>query len=205
MRMFSLPSARNMCRKSRIGHCALSRTGARRILSDVTPRSSDFTSSGDPIVGYRTFVTVIAAAYVTLIALTPRTDMMMMQEISWPRLLPLCGLYLLLGISGFDYARRRGSLPISLAYLLIAFAIGMSINRLAWAGSLPLILLPLAAQAVVLLPRVLAAGMCILVIAGVSGSLSWVPEWTQWMRNIVQATAGDVFGVGYVRVGDRDV
>ena len=50
---------------------------------------------------------VIAAAYLTLIALTPRTDMMMMEEISWARLLPLCGLYLLLGISGFDYARRR--------------------------------------------------------------------------------------------------
>ena len=62
---------------------------------------------------------VIAAAYLTLIALTPRTGMMMMQEISWAQLLPLSGLYLLLGISGFDYARRRSSVPISLAYLLI--------------------------------------------------------------------------------------
>ena len=101
---------------------------------------------------------VIAAAYLTLIALTPRTDMMMMQEISWAQLLPLSVLYLLLGISGFDYARRRSSVPISLAYLLIEFAIGMGINGLAWQGSLPLILLPLAAQAVVLLPRVLAPG-----------------------------------------------
>jgi hypothetical protein len=125
----------------------------------------------------------------TLIALTPRTDMMMMQEISWGQLLPLSGLYLLLGIWGFDYGRRQSSVPISLAYLLIEFAIGMGINRLAWEGSLPLILLPLAAQAVVLLPRVLAAGMCILVIAGVSGSLSWVPAWPQWLRNIAQATA----------------
>ena len=48
----------------------------------------------------------------------------------------------------------------------------MRINRLAWAGGLPLILLPLAAQAVILLPRVLAAAMCVLVIAGVSGNLS---------------------------------
>jgi len=105
----------------------------------VTSRSSGSSSGNDTIVGYRTFVAVIAAAYLTLIALTPRTDMMMMEEISWARLLPLCGLYLLLGISGFDYARRRGSVRISLAYLLIEFAIGMGINRLAWAGSLPLI------------------------------------------------------------------
>src|SRR5215471_2236727 len=115
--------------------------------------------------------------------------MMMMQEISWAWLLPLCALYLVLGISGFDYARRRNSAPISLAYLLIEFAIGLGINRLAWAGSLPLILLPLAAQAVVLLPRVLAVAMCVLVIAGVSGSLSWMLVWPYWLRNIAEATA----------------
>jgi hypothetical protein len=109
----------------------------------VTPWSSGSSSGSDAIVGYRTFVAVIAAAYLTLIALTPRTDMMMMQEISWAQLLPLSVLYLLLGISGFDYARRRSSVPISLAYLLIEFAIGMGINRLAWQGSLPLILLPI--------------------------------------------------------------
>jgi len=169
----------------------------------VTPLSSGASSGGDAIVGYRTFVAVIAAAYLTLIALTPRTDMMM-GEISWVLLVPLSGLYLLLGIWGFDYARRRGSVPISLAYLLIEFVVGMGINRLAWQGSLPLILLPLAAQAVVLLPRVLAAAMCVLVIAGVSGNLSWVPAWPNWLRNIAQATAAVVFVVVYVGVAQRE-
>jgi signal transduction histidine kinase len=168
----------------------------------VTPWPSNFTSDSDAIVGYRTFVAVIAAAYVTLIALTPRTAMM--REVAWPQLLPLSSLYLVLGIWGFDYARRRSSVPISLAYLLIEFAIGMRINTLAWEGSLPLILLPLAAQAVVLLPRVLAAGMCILVIAGVSGNLSWVPAWPHWLRNIAQATAAVVFVVVYVGVAQRE-
>jgi signal transduction histidine kinase len=170
----------------------------------VTPSSSRSSSARDAIVGYRTFVAVIAAAYVTLIALTPRTGMMMMEEISWARLLPLCALYLLLGIWGFDYARRQRSVAISLAYLLIEFAIGMGINRLAWEGSLPLILLPLAAQAVVLLPRALAIGMCVLVIAGVSGTLSWVPVWPNWLRNIAQATAAVVFVVVYVGVAQRE-
>jgi signal transduction histidine kinase len=141
---------------------------------------------------------------VTLIALTPRTDMMMGEQVSWAKLLPLCGLYLVLGISGFDYARRRSNLPISLAYLLIEFAIGMGINRLAWQGSLPLILLPLAAQAIVLLPRLLAAGMCLLVVAGVSGSLSWVPAWPQWLRNVAQAAAAVVFVVVYVGAAQRE-
>lgn len=160
-------------------------------------------SPAGTIVGYRTFVAVVAAAYLTLVALHPADDMMM-EEISWARLLPLCALYLVIGISGFDYARRRGSVPISIAYLLIEFAIGMGINRLAWAGSLPLILLPLAAQAVVLLPRALAIAMCLLVIAGVSGTLSWVPAWPGWLRNIAQATAAVVFVVVYVGVAERE-
>jgi signal transduction histidine kinase len=166
----------------------------------VTPSSR---AAADTIVGYRTFVAVIAAAYLTLIALHPNDDMMM-EEISWARLLPLCALYLVIGIWGFDFARRRSSVPISIAYLLIEFAIGMGINRLAWAGSLPLILLPLAAQAVVLLPRALAVAMCLLVIAGVSGTLSWVPAWPNWLRNIAQASAAVVFVVVYTGVAERE-
>jgi signal transduction histidine kinase len=181
---------------------ALLRTDTRRILSCVTIGSFSSTPGSDAIVGYRTFVAVVVAAYFTLIALTPRTPMM--SAVSWAQLLPLSALYLALGIWGFDYARRRSSLLISLGYLLIEFALGMRINALAWGGGLPLILLPLAAQAVILLPRLLAAAMCILVIAGISGNLSWVPAWPHWLRNIAQATAAVVFVVVYVGVAQRE-
>ncbi|MDQ3171152.1 MAG: sensor histidine kinase [Acidobacteriota bacterium] len=154
------------------------------------------------IVGYRVFVAIVASAYFTLIALTPRTAMM--PEVAWAPLVPLSVLYLVLGIWGFDYAQRRGNIVISVVYLLIEFAIGMRINGLAWGGGLPLILLPLAAQAVTLLPRVLAAAMCVLVIAGISGNLSWVPAWPHWLRNIAQATAAVVFVVVYVGVAQRE-
>jgi signal transduction histidine kinase len=168
----------------------------------VTIRSSISAPARDAIVGYRTFVAVVVAAYFTLIALTPRTPMM--PEVSWAQLLPLSLLYLALGIWGFDYARRRSNLIVAVAYLLIEFAIGMRINALAWGGGLPLILLPLAAQAVILLPRLLAAAMCVLVIAGVSGNLTWVPEWPHWLRNIAQAVAAVVFVVVYVAVAQRE-
>jgi signal transduction histidine kinase len=46
--------------------------------------------------------------------------------------------------------------------------------------------------------------MCILVIAGVSGNLSWVPAWPHWLRNIAQATAAVVFVVVYVGVAQRE-
>lgn len=168
----------------------------------MTIRSSGSAPARDAIVGYRTFVAVVVAAYFTLIALTPRTPMM--PEVSWAQLLPLSLVYLALGIWGFDYARGRRNLIAAMAYLLIEFGIGMRINALAWGGGLPLILLPLAAQAVILLPRLLAAAMCILVIAGVSGNLSWVPAWPHWLRNIAQATAAVVFVVVYVGVAQRE-
>jgi len=168
----------------------------------VTIRSSSSTTGSDAIVGYRTFVAVVVTAYFTLIALTPRTPGM--PNVSWAQLLPLSALYLVLGIWGFEYARRRSGLLISLGYLLVEFAVGMRINALAWGGGLPFILLPLAAQAVILLPRLLAAAICVLVIAGISGNLSWVPAWPHWLRNIAQATAAVVFVVVYVGVAQRE-
>jgi signal transduction histidine kinase len=93
---------------------------------------------------------------------------------------------------------------VSVGYLLLEFAVGMRINSLAWGGMVPLILLPQAAQAVSLLPRVWAALMCVLVIGGVSGNLSWWPEWPEWMRNIASATAAVGFVVAYYGVAVRE-
>jgi hypothetical protein len=78
----------------------------------------------DAIVGYRAFVAVVVAAYFTLIALTPRAAWM--PVVLWGQLLTLSGLYLGLGIWGFDYARRRGSVLISVAYLLIEYAMNVA-------------------------------------------------------------------------------
>ena len=168
----------------------------------MTDRWAGSASAGDAIGGYRAFVAVVVAAYFTIVALTPRQSWM--PVVSWVQLLPLSALYLALGIWGFDYARRRSHPVVSVAYLLIEFAIGLRINDLVWGGGLPLILLPLAAQAVLLLPRVLAGVMCLLVIAGVSGNLSWFPAWPDWLRNIAQATAAVVFVVVYVGVAQRE-
>ena len=46
--------------------------------------------------------------------------------------------------------------------------------------------------------------MCLLVIAGVSGNLSWVPTWPIWFRNLASATAAVVFVVVYVGVAARE-
>jgi signal transduction histidine kinase len=157
--------------------------------------------AGD-IAGYRTFVAIVSVNYVTLLVLTPR---------AWGadpaplwQLLGLGAAYLALGIWGFEYAQRMRRLPVSLGYLLVEFGLGMTINGLAPGGLLPLILLPIAAQAVALLPRPWAWAMCVLVIAGVSGNLTWVPSWPAWFRNTASATAAVVFVVVYVSVAARE-
>lgn len=157
--------------------------------------------AGD-IAGYRTFVAIVAVNYFTLIALTPRA--WGAEPVPFWQLASLSVLYLALGIWGFEYAQRVGRVVVSLAYLLVEFGIGMWINDMAPGGLLPLILLPLAAQAVSLLPRVWATLMCLLVIAGVSGNLSWVPTWPAWFRNLASATAAVVFVVVYVGVAARE-
>jgi signal transduction histidine kinase len=155
------------------------------------------------IVGYRTFVAIVSVNYVTLLLLTPAPAWAPAPAPLW-QLASIGLLYLALGIWGFDYAQRVRRIPVSLAYLLIEFGIGMKINSMAPGGLLPLILLPIAAQAVTLLPRVWAALVCMLVIAGVSGNLTWVPDWPAWFRNIASATAAVVFVVVYVGVAARE-
>ena len=165
-------------------------------MAAVQPNSS----AGD-IAGYRTFVAIVVVNYVTLILLTPRT---WGPPPPWWQLIGLSALYLALGIWGFAYAQRVGKVPVSLAYLLLEYLIGLRISSMAPGGLLPLILLPLAAQAVALLPRVWAAAMCLLVIIGVGGTLAWAPSWTARVRNLASATAAVVFVVVYVGVAARE-
>ena len=160
-------------------------------------------SPGPDIVGYRTFVAIVAIAYFTIIALTPRASWETAPT-PWGQLVVLSTLYLGLGIWGFEQVQRQRRFAVSMAYLLLEFAVGMRINSLAWGGMVPLILLPLAAQAVSLLPGVWAGLMCVLVIGGVSGNLSWWPDWPEWLRNIASATAAVVFVVVYSGVAVRE-
>lgn len=161
------------------------------------------TDSASEIVGYRTFVAIVSVNYITLLLLTPAPAWAPAPAPLW-QVASVGLLYLALGIWGFEYAQRVRRIPVSLAYLLIEFAIGMTINSMAPGGLLPLILLPIAAQAVTLLPRIWAALVCMLVIAGVSGNLTWVPDWPAWFRNIASATAAVVFVVVYVGVAARE-
>lgn len=196
------PSRRHVPEVTKWSCCLVRAAGDCHTVLAVASVHPSTRPDGD-IVGYRAFVAIVATAYFTIIALTPRPAWDT-APVPWWQLAGLSVLYLALGIQGFAFARRQQRVWLSLGYLVLEFAIGMRINSLAWGGMMPLILLPLAAQAVSLLPRVWAALICVLVIAGVSGNLSWVPAWPEWLRNIASATAAVVFVVVYSGVAAQE-
>src|SRR5262245_56841438 len=116
MGVLRIALSHEMCRTSRKGHGDLVEAVAPMDTSSVTDRSAGSASAGDAIVGYRAFVAVVVAAYFTYIALTPRQSWM--PVVSWVQLLPLSALYLALGICGFDSARTRTRLSVSVPFLL---------------------------------------------------------------------------------------
>jgi hypothetical protein len=81
------------------------------------------------IVGYRTLVAIVAIAYFTIIALTPRASS---ETVPWGQLVVLSTLYLALGVWGFAQVQRQRRFVVSVGYLLLEFAVGMRINSLAW-------------------------------------------------------------------------
>lgn len=198
----AIETSSRMCRKSRSGHGGLSGHWGAAILAEDVASPSPLASHVGEIAGYRTFVAIVSVNYFTLIALAPGTDDQALSTLGL--LAALSVLYLVLGIWGFAYAQRVGHVALSMAYLLTEFAIGMRISGMVWGGLVPLILLPLAAQAVALLPRIGAGVVCLLVVAGVSGNLGWVPTWRAWWSNLTSATAAVVFVVVYVLVAARE-
>jgi signal transduction histidine kinase len=69
--------------------------------------------------------------------------------------------YLILGVAGFAYAKRAGSLPAAVIYLVIQLSLAATILYLSRSrGLIWLIVLPLASQSVVLLPRPGMLAMC---------------------------------------------
>ncbi len=73
-------------------------------------------------------------------------------------------IFIGLGIFGFAYCKQRNSLSLTLAYLIFQMLLARSIIFVANAGFIFLIMLPLASQSVMLLPRRLMLGFCALLL-----------------------------------------
>ena len=109
-------------------------------------------------------------------------------------------VYLVAGIYGFQYCKRRGSLPLSIAYFVFQMALARSIIHIGNAGFIFLIMLPLASQSVILLPRRWVLAFCVLFIVVIA-----VPAWQRYgwalaVRSSIINLAGIVFVVVFTEI-----
>lgn len=110
------------------------------------------------------FVLIIIAAYLSAITYLQRP--LSLAEKTF--LITGSVAFILLGIFGFSFCQRRNSLLVSLSYLILQLLLARSIIYVTNVGFIFLILLPLASQSVILLPRRWMLGFCALLLVSIA-------------------------------------
>jgi signal transduction histidine kinase len=95
------------------------------------------------------FIAVLIAAYLSMVSYLRRSY----DPLELGLLIVASVAYLVLGLGGFAYCKRAGSLRASLIYFAIQIPLAAAVLQLSAAGLMFLIMLPLAGQSVQLLPR----------------------------------------------------
>jgi len=144
-----------------------------------------------PQLGDTVTVLVVAAAYVRLfVSVSTRFSL---PELA---LLLAAGIaFAVIGTIGFARCHRIGSLPVTLTYFVVEIALFLIVVAVSQApGETGLMLLPLAAQTVVVLPRRWMLMVCAVVVMAVAVPTGLASNW----QNAVQAAAGYLAGVVFV-------
>lgn len=146
------------------------------------------------------FLAVIAAAY--LVALT---NLRMFTPLDVAVLLALGAVFILVGTYGNDAVEKSGSVPLAVAYIALQLAVGTAIIVVGKAsGAFTILLLPLAAQAVTLLPPRLLTVALVANVAAFSFALGLVAGWHLVPFSAVAYVAGVVFVVVFAQMAVRE-
>lgn len=168
------------------------------------------------------FVAVVVAAYVSALSSIPERYAAGVFTPSELALMASCGLlYLLAGVYGFALCQRRRSRALTLLYFAAQLTLSAVVMFQTWDSLVGLMLLPLAGQAVVLLPAPLAATVAVAVALTTILPFLWQfgfgstvrvggaydqPSWLLALRWVLIYSAGIVFVVVFTRIaaGERE-
>jgi signal transduction histidine kinase len=155
------------------------------------PRLRRHLSGGD-----LAFIAVLIAAYLSMVSYLRRS----FEPLELGLLIAASVAYLALGIWGFAYCKRAGSVRASLIYFVVQIPLAAAILQLSAVGLMFLIMLPLAGQSVQLLPRrwmivVSAAVMLTLILPVLLRS-----GWTVAQRVGLMYLVGLVFVVVFTQI-----
>jgi signal transduction histidine kinase len=116
----------------------------------------------------------------------------------------LAVFYLAFGVFGYAFARNRTSFGLSLAYLGIQIVLSVSLLYVAKSPALLLAMLPLAGQAVVLLPRSLLTAACAAMWVAVVLPMAFFGAWGPAAVLGMFFLAGIVFVVVITRLAVKE-
>jgi signal transduction histidine kinase len=142
------------------------------------------------------FLAVVIAAYISALSysqgsLTTRAAF---------ALIPASVAYLFVGVYGYAYCKRVGTLAAAAVYLSIQLALAVTIMFVGYAGLIMLIMLPLVGQSVVLLPRRWMVAMSALILIIMASPVAMRAGWQPALRVSLFYLAGIVFVVVFTQM-----
>jgi signal transduction histidine kinase len=145
-----------------------------RLYKEMNSASPQKFSSGR--IGNIGFVMVVVAAYCSAIsALAYGRRTFTLPEITL--IIALCVAYLLVGTVGFARCRRAKTSSAVITYFAVQLLLGITIIQLTRGGLIWMLLLPLAGQSVILLPRRWVPAFCALLVSIVVVPIGWSGSW----------------------------
>jgi signal transduction histidine kinase len=154
-----------------------------------------------PPIGY---VLVVLVVVVTLLALLTSTSLRL-TSIDIVVLLATSAAYAILGTGAYARLERAGSLSVSLIFFAVQIALAAAAMIVGGApGLVGLMLLPLAAQAAVILPRGWMLIVCAGILAANAISVGVITGWQNAAPSTLTYLAGVVFAVGITQVAIRE-
>jgi len=152
-----------------------------------------------PPIGEALFVLVVV---VTLLALLTSAQL---TPIDVAVLIAISAAYALLGTGGFARLERTGSLSVGLIYFAVQIALAVAAMIVGGVpGLVGLMLLPLAAQAAVILTRGWMLIVCAALLAAIAVPVGVMTGWQNVTPSTLGYVAGVVFAVGITRIAIRE-
>lgn len=144
-----------------------------------------------------TFIFIIVIAYLSAISYLQR-PLSLAEKIF---LIAASSLFIALGIFGFAYCKRRDRLALTLAFLIMQMLLARSIVFVAAnAGFILFIMLPLASQSVILLPRRWWMSFCLLLLLAMAAPMALRFGWEVGIRSGIFNLAAIAFVVYFTQL-----
>lgn len=154
---------------------------------------------GGERAGYLVFVVSVVVAYLVMFSSVGR-----LLDMPTVAALIIAGVaFMAIGVYGFAFCERTHSMRAAAAYFAVQIGLGLVIEYLG-RGAGWLLLLPIAAQSITLLPRPGVLLVCTSIVAALGVSIGLENGWAVGLQAAAQYTVAVVFVVAFTHIAFRE-